>query len=203
MQKWVLVPAEPLSFFSSIYPPSTLLSLFSPVRLYNLNTTYSKIIKTQHLLMVRLTGVPREQLFSIKAIKIWFCYCCWVMSIAWKLCCCSCIWLDRSWKHASHCLVVGQLEPVCLSAATSNSFFQCSSSFLSNQYLLIFSSDNQLYQLCFFLPQLLLSIPTIRFIILPFFHYQPFFPLLVSSLLLLLPFPFVPFHFCDDPATQF
>lgn len=61
--------------------------------------------------------------FFIKAIKIWFCYCCWVMSIAWKLCCCSCIWLDRSWKHASHCLVVGQLEPVCLSAATSSSIF--------------------------------------------------------------------------------
>ena len=205
MQKWVLVPAEPLSFFSSISPHPPCSPVFSPVRLLIQfkHNIYSKIIKTQHLLMVRLTGVPREQLVSIKTIKIWFCYCCWVMSIAWKLCCCSCIWLDRSWKHASHCLVVGQLEPVCLSAATSSSIFLCSSSFLSNQYLLIFSSDNQLYQLCFFLPQLLLSIPTIRFIILPFFHYQPFFPLLVSSLLLLFPFPFLPFHFCDDPATQF
>ena len=112
MQKWVLVPAEPLSFFSSISPLPPCSPVFSPVRHYNLNTTYtdSKIIKTQHLLMVWLTGVPREQLFSIKTIKIWFCYCCWVMSIAWKLCCCSCIWLDRSWKHASHCLVVGQLR---------------------------------------------------------------------------------------------
>lgn len=109
--------------------------------------------------------------FFIKAIKIWFCYCCWVMSVACKLCCCSCIWLDRSWKHASHCLVVGQLEPVCLSAATSNSLFLCSSSFLSNQYLLIFSSDNQLYQLFFFLPQLLLSIPTTTI------HHSPIFSL--------------------------
>ena len=92
-------------------PPSTLLSPFFACQALKFkHNIYSKIIKTQHLLMVRLTGVPREQLFSIKTIKIWFCYCCWVMSIAWKLCCCSCIWLDRSWKHASHCLVVGQLR---------------------------------------------------------------------------------------------
>lgn len=49
-------------FYIPAHPPPCS-PLFSPVRLYNLNTTYSKIIKTQHLLMVRLTGVPREQLF--------------------------------------------------------------------------------------------------------------------------------------------
>ena len=62
MQKWVLAPGVPPPFF--LYTPLPHPALpFLCLPGFTIQTTYSQTIKTQHLLMVPLTGVPLEHLF--------------------------------------------------------------------------------------------------------------------------------------------